>query len=137
MFPNSKFKYKNPPMSKDMIGFEMYINWKEPIVLCEGVFDAIAIRNNAIPLLGKFLSKTLLKKLAEKQPKEVYVALDNDAKKDAIKLVKFLMDSGIKTYLLEMKDKDPSELGFKRFWKLLKETKQSKFSDIIKGRLHA
>jgi len=136
MFPNSKFKYKNPPMSKDMIGFEMYINWKEPIVLCEGVFDAIAIRNNAIPLLGKFLSKTLLKKLAEKQPKEVYVALDNDAKKDAIKLVKFLMDSGIKTYLLEMKDKDPSELGFKRFWKLLKETKQSKFSDVIKGRLN-
>ena len=136
MFPNSKFKYKNPPMSKDMIGFEMYINWKEPIVLCEGVFDAIAIRDNAIPLLGKFLSKTLLKKLAEKQPKEVYVALDNDAKKDAIKLVKFLMDSGIKTYLLEMKDKDPSELGFKRFWKLLKETKQSKFSDVIKGRLN-
>ena len=137
MFPNSKFKYKNPPMSKDMIGFEMYINWNEPIVLCEGVFDAIAIRNNAIPLLGKFLSKTLLKKLAEKQPKEVYVALDNDAKKDAIKLVKFLMDSGINTYLLKMKDKDPSELGFKRFWKITNETKQSKFSDVIKGRLYA
>ena len=136
MFPNSKFKYKNPPMSKDMIGFEMYINWNEPIVLCEGVFDAISIRNNAIPLLGKFLSKTLLKKLAEEQPKEVYVALDNDAKKDAIKLVKFLMDSGIKTYLLEMKDKDPSELGFKRFWKILKETKQSTFSDLIKKRLN-
>ena len=137
MFPNSKFKYKNPPMSKDMIGFEMYINWKEPIVLCEGVFDAIAIRNNAIPLLGKFLSKTLLKKLAEKQPKEVYVALDNDAKKDAIKLVKFLMDSGIKTYLLEMKDKDPSELGFKRFWKIAEKAKQFKFSDVVKGRLYA
>ena len=35
--------------------------------------------------------------MAEKQPKEVYVSLENDAKKDAIKLVKFLMDSGIKT----------------------------------------
>ena len=136
IFPNSKFKYKNPPMSKDTVCFEMFINWNEPIVLVEGVFDAIAIRNNAIPLLGKFLSKTLLKKLAEKQPKEVYVALDNDAKKDAIKLVKFLMDSGINTYLLEMKDKDPSELGFKRFWKIAKETKQSKFSDIIRGRLN-
>ena len=136
IFPNSKFKYKNPPMSKDMIGFEMYINWEEPIVLCEGVFDAIAIRNNAIPLLGKFLSKTLLKKLAEKQPKEVYVALDNDAKKDAIKLVKFLMDSGINTYLLEMKGKDPSEIGFKQFWKIVQNTKQSKFSDIIRGRLY-
>ena len=137
IFPNSKFKYKNPPMSKDMIGFEMYINWNEPIVLCEGVFDAISIRNNAIPLLGKFLSKTLLKKLAEKQPKEVYVALDTDAKKDSLKLVKFLMDSGINTYLLKMNGKDPSELGFKRFWKIANETKQSKFSDIVKGRLYA
>ena len=137
MFPNSKFKYKNPPMSKDMIGFEMYINWKEPIVLCEGVFDAIAIRNNAIPLLGKFPSRTLLSELAYQQPKRIYVALDTDAKKDALKLVKFLMDSGIETYLLEMIDKDPSELGFKRFWKIAEKAKPFKFSDIIKGRLHA
>ena len=137
IFPNSKFKYKNPPMSKDMIGFEMYINWDEPIVLCEGVFDAIAIRNNAIPLLGKFLSKTLLRKLAGKKPRKVYVALDTDAKKDSLKLVKFLIDSGIKTYLLEMNGKDPSEIGFKRFRNIIKNTTQSKFSDIIKGRLYA
>ena len=137
MFPNSKFKYKNPPMSKDTVCFEMFINWNEPIVLCEGAFDAIAVRNNVIPLLGKFPSKTLVKRLVEKKVKKVYVALDEDAKKDAIKLSKFLMDYGIETYLLDMKDKDPSELGFKRFWEILKETKQSKFSDIIKGRLYA
>ena len=71
MFPNSKFKYKNPPMSKDTVGFEMFINWNEPIVLCEGIFDAIAIRNNAIPLFGKFPSKTLVMRLAEKQVKKV------------------------------------------------------------------
>ena len=76
-------------------------------------------------------------RLVEKKVKTIYVALDEDAKKDAIKLSKFLMDYGIKTYLLNMKDKDPSELGFKRFWEILKETKQSKFSDIIKGRLYA
>ena len=137
MFPNSKFKYKNPPMSKDMIGFEMYINWKEPIVLCEGVFDAIAIRNNAIPLLGKFPSRTLLSELAYQQPKRIYVALDTDAKKDALKLVKSLMDSGIETYLLEMIDKDPSELGFKRFWKIVEKANPFKFSDVVKGRLYA
>jgi len=136
MFPNSKFKYKNPPMSKDTVGFEMFINWKEPIVLVEGIFDAIAIRNNAIPLFGKFPSKTLVMRLAEKQVKKVYVALDEDAKQDAIKLSKFLMDYGIETYLLNMKDKDPSELGFKSFWKIVQNTQQSKFSDIIKGRLY-
>ena len=137
MFPNSKFKYKNPPMSKDTVCFEMFINWNEPIVLCEGVFDAIAIRNNVIPLLGKFPSKTLVKRLVEKKVKKIYVALDEDAKKDAIKLSKFLMDYGISTYLLEMNGKDPSELGFKEFWKIVKQSKQSKFSDIIRGRLYA
>ena len=136
MFPNSKFKYKNPPMSKDTVGFEMFINWKEPIILVEGVFDAIAIRNNAIPLLGKFPSKTLVMRLVEKQVKKIYVALDEDARKDAIKLSKFLMDYGIETYLLNMKDKDPSELGFSKFWEILQNTQQSKFSDIIKGRLY-
>ena len=46
------------------------------------------------------------------------------------------MDYGIETYLLNMKDKAPSELGFTKFWEIVKETKQSKFSDIIKGRLY-
>jgi len=136
MFPNSKFKYKNPPMSKDTVCFEMFINWKEPIVLVEGVFDAIAIRNNAIPLLGKFPSKTLVKRLVEKQVKKIYVALDEDAKKDAIKLSKFLMDYGINTYMLNLKEKDPSEIGFSNFWEIVKNTSQSKFSDIIKERLN-
>jgi len=136
MFPNSKFKYKNPPMSKDTVCFEMFVNWNEPIILVEGVFDAIAIRNNAIPLLGKFPSKTLVMRLVEKKVKTIYVALDEDAKQDAVKLSKFLMDYGINTYLLQMNDKDPSELGFKEFWKIVKNTKQSKFSDIIRGRLN-
>ena len=137
MFPNSKFKYKNPPMSKDTVCFEMFINWKEPIVLCEGAFDAIAIRNNVIPLLGKFPSKTLVMRLVEKKVKKIYIALDEDARQDAIKLSKFLMDYGIETYLIDLKDKDPSEMGFNKFWNLLHDTKQTKFSDIVKGRLYA
>ena len=136
MFPDSNFKYKNPPMSKDTVAFELFINWNEPIILCEGVFDAISIRKNVIPLLGKFPSKTLVKRLIEKKVKTIYVALDEDAKKDAVKLSKFLMDYGITTYLLEMNGKDPSELGFNNFWSIVKKSRQSKFSDLIKGRLY-
>ena len=36
-------KYKNP-LSKDVIGFELFINWDEPLILCEGVFDCIQLR---------------------------------------------------------------------------------------------
>ena len=39
--------------------FENQINWNEPITLVEGVFDAMAVKRNAIPLLGKFVPKTL------------------------------------------------------------------------------
>jgi len=136
IFPNSRFKYKNPPMSKDTVVFELFINWNEPIVLVEGSFDAIAVRKNVIPLLGKFPSKSLVKKLVTKRVKKVYVALDTDAKKDAAKLVKFLMDNGIEAYLLSMKEKDPSELGFEEFWNRVKQTEQSTFSDIIRGKLY-
>ena len=38
-FYNSKLKYRNSPTSKDIIGFDLFINWDEPIILCEGVFD--------------------------------------------------------------------------------------------------
>ena len=136
IFPNSNMKYKNPPMSKDTVVFELFINWNEPIVLVEGSFDAIAVRKNVIPLLGKFPLKSLVKKLITKKVKKVYVALDSDAKKDSAKLVQFLMDNGIESYLLNMNEKDPSELGFENFWKRIKQTEKSTFTDIIKGKLY-
>ena len=58
----SKMKYRNSPTQKDIIGFDLFINWDEPIVLCEGPFDAIAIKRNVIPLFGK----TILSKLKRK-----------------------------------------------------------------------
>ena len=52
-YENDSYKHKNPKVSKDIIGFDMLINWNEPIILCEGAFDAITIKRNAIPLFGK------------------------------------------------------------------------------------
>ena len=46
-------KYKNPEASRNIIPNEHLINWNLPLVICEGMFDAIAIKRNAIPLLGK------------------------------------------------------------------------------------
>jgi hypothetical protein len=59
-------KHKNPRVSKDIIGFEMMINWNEPVVLCEGAFDAIAIKRNALPLFGKIIQLALKKKINRK-----------------------------------------------------------------------
>ena len=100
------------------------------------MMDAIAIKRNAIPLLGKFPSKTLVKRIIQNKVKEIYIALDQDARKDSIKLSKFLMDYGIELYRINIKEKDPSSLGFQNFWKLLNETKEYSFSQSIKDRLY-
>ena len=34
---DSKLKYRNSPTPKDIIGFELFVNWEEPILLVEGI----------------------------------------------------------------------------------------------------
>tara|TARA_Y100000310_G_scaffold341790_1_gene442143 strand:+ start:809 stop:1729 length:921 start_codon:yes stop_codon:yes gene_type:complete len=136
IFPNSKMKYKNPPISKNVVIFELLINWKQPLIITEGVFDAIAIKRNAIPLLGKFPSKELIKRIVEEKAKQIYIALDLDARKDAFKLSEFFMQFDITTYIVNIRDKDPSELGFHNFWKLTTQLDSTSFSDIIRGKLY-
>jgi len=135
-FTGSNYKYKNPPVSKDVIGFEFFVNWNEPIILCEGPFDALSIKRNAIPLFGKTIPTELLKKIYTKNVKEIYIVLDEDARKDSIKLVDKLMKDGIQAYFVQLKDKDPNELGFSKVWDAIHSTNQTTFSDFIKHRLY-
>ena len=53
-----------PKVSKDIIGFNLFINWNEPIVIVEGAFDAIAVKRNAIPLFGKVILDKLFEETA-------------------------------------------------------------------------
>ena len=115
-------KYKNPEISRDIIPFELYINWDLPIILCGGVFDAIAIKRNAIPLLGKNIQPNLMKKIVLSKIKQVYIALDSDALTQALEFAEMLMNEGKEVYLVEMDDKDPSEMGFFKFTKLIQTT---------------
>ena len=135
-FYSSKMKYRNSPTSKDIVGFDLFINWEEPIILCEGVFDAIAIRRNAIPLFGKTIPKSLMKKIYEKQTKQIYILLDRDAIKDSIKMTDNLMKNGINVYFVNLSDEDPSDMGFKKVINLIKETKETSFSDLMRMRLN-
>ena len=129
-------KYKNPPVSKNVIGFDLFINWNEPIVLCEGVFDAIAIKRNAIPLFGKTVPKILMKKIYEKCVKSIYILLDRDAIKDSIKMIDDFMKNGINVYFVNLEEGDPSDVGFEKTINLIKETKRTSFSDLMRMRLN-
>lgn len=125
-------KYDAPSCSKtEIIGFEYLINWKVPVILCEGSFDAIAIKRNAIPLFGKSIPKALMLKLAESEVKTVYIALDNDALKESISYTETLINMGKDVYLIELNGKDPSELGFQEITKLLHTAKEFTFTDLL------
>jgi len=77
--------YLNPKVDKDKIIFnEGYINWDSTVYLVEGVFDMFTLVN-AVPQLGKTISKKMFYKLKEKKP-NIVIALDPDAKKNAIEM---------------------------------------------------
>ena len=136
-YMGSGMKYKNPNVSKDVIGFDYHIAWSKPIILCEGVFDAMTIRRNAIPMYGKKPPKKLLMKIFEKQCKTIYIALDDDAKKDAYMLGEFFSDFGIDSKVVNLpKDTDPNDLGFEKMSALIEQTISSSFSDTIQARLY-
>lgn len=125
-------KYDAPSCNKtDLIGLEYFINWSVPIILCEGIFDAIAIRRNAVPLFGKTIPKALMLKLVESEVKTIYLALDKDALKQAIDYSQNLLNLGKEVYLIELEGKDPSELGFENMTKLLHNAKPLSFSDLL------
>jgi DNA primase len=119
---NPYTKYRNPETSRDIIPFELFINWNLPLIICEGPFDAIAIKRNVIPLLGKNIQPNLMKKIVTSTIQKIYIALDSDAKKQALKFVEKFMDEGKEVYLVELEGKDPSEMGFKQFTKLIQST---------------
>lgn len=133
---NVSLKYKNPPISKNVIGFEMFINWKlSEVCLCEGVFDAIAIKRNAIPLFGKTINNTLFLKLIQEKVKSVYIILDNDAIYSVIKSCELLESYGINVYYVKLNDKDPSHMGYKKIHQLINTTQKLQFDDFLKLKL--
>lgn len=125
-------KYDAPSCDKNnIIGLEYFINWKIPVILCEGMFDAMAFKRNTIPLFGKTIPKALMMKLVEQEIRTVYLALDKDALKSAIDYSQQLIDMGKEVYLVELDGKDPSELGFQHITKLLHTAKPMTFGDLL------
>lgn len=115
-------KYRNPEASRDIIPFELFINFDLPLVLCEGPFDAIAIKRNAIPLLGKNIQQNLMKKIVKSTVEKIYIALDTDAQKQALKFAEYFINEGKEVYFMDLDGKDPSEMGFNNFTKLIQNT---------------
>ena len=91
----------------------------------------MAIKRNAIPLLGKTLPERLMKKIVSSSVKQVFIALDNDALKQALEYCQTLLNHGKEVFLVDLNQKDPSELGFTEFTKLLHKSQPLTFRVLM------
>lgn len=133
--PGIPHKKPDVPMST-IIGFESFVNWNEPPILVEGVFNAITIRRNAIPLFGKFPSKKLYETMLENHIERVYVCLDTDAESDAISICSRLLRLGIIPYMVTLNGgKDANEIGFEKSWEYIRSAVEVDSTFLLKKQL--
>ncbi len=96
-------KYFNPPISRDIIFNHLFLNFDEELSIVEGAFDAIVAGPNAAPLLGSTLredSKLFMEIVQNDTP--IFIALDSDAEKKAMRLVNSLLEYGIEVYKVDI-----------------------------------
>ena len=90
------------------------------VVITEGPISAIVAGRNAVATYGKQVTERQIRKLKLLGSKSYYIALDPDAKGNAVSLAKRLASTGKKVYLVNMPDgEDPASLGRVRFHRAL------------------
>jgi len=103
-FFNDKFKYKNPKSRKSTVIFgDKFIDWKKPVILTEGVFDAMVLYN-AVPILGTSIKgNTKLLKTIMKNKTPIIIGFDDD--KVGIdarnRTAKYLKNLGVDIYIIK------------------------------------
>ena len=100
---DSFLKYKNCLIKrKDIIFNEHLIDWESPLTIVEGVFDAIKVEGNVVPMLGSWMDENyyLFQKIVMNQT-PVILALDPDAKDKEAKIANSLIEYGIDAYTVD------------------------------------
>lgn len=111
-------KYLSPSVSRDIAFNELYIDWNQGLNIVEGVFDAV-VAENAIPILGSSLSANseLFKKIVQNDA-ITYIALDADAERKAMVLIKQLLEFDVELYKVDIYPySDVGEMSKKEFQK--------------------
>jgi len=103
-FTDEYRRYKNPPVSRDIIFNELYVDFDKEVTIVEGAFDAVKA-DNAVPILGSTIRETsrLFKKIIQNNT-PVLLALDPDAKYKAENIKRLLFKYGIEVRELQYDD---------------------------------
>lgn len=135
---NQTYMKPDYPDKDDIIFNEFRINWDIPIILVEGVFDAMRMPN-AIPILGKHVPPYLLNRILKSNPR-VILCLDEDAVNTAEEIYSTLRSLGIDVYFIDMTGKcDVSKVyedhGKEGIKQLLQSTRKLDFEFFIEKKL--
>lgn len=117
-------KYMNPPVKKTNIIFNhLYLDFQQDLIITEGVFDAIIAGKNSVPILGSTLKEdSKLFQEIVKNDTPIYLALDTDAEKKAIKLISDLLKYDVELYKIDIKPYDDvNQMGYDEFIKRKKK----------------
>ena len=96
-------KYLNPNASRDIIFNHLFLDFQEDLSIVEGAFDAIVAGPNSVPLLGSTLrdESKLFQEIIDNDT-TVYMALDPDAEKKSMHLIKNLLNHSVKIYKVDI-----------------------------------
>lgn len=130
-------KYINPDVSKDIIFNDLMVDWSEDVVLVEGVFDAIKAGSNAIPLLGSSMEEEseLFQKICRFESR-VYLALDQDARKKQLRIMRKFIANDIEVYDIDVSPfNDVGEMTKEQFLQKKEEAEPISESDLLRLKL--
>jgi len=101
--PSEWKKYLNPAASKNIIFNHLYLDFDEDLILVEGLFDAIVSGPNAVPLLGSTLREghKLFQEIVNNDS-PIYIALDDDAVKKELEIIKLLLRYDMEVYKIDI-----------------------------------
>ena len=104
----TKYKYNNAKIAKSTIIFnEIDVDWSQPVILVEGVFDAIKCPDNAVPVLGSTLPKSsLLFEMLKRHQSTVIIAFDEDAENKAHVVCRNLSKAGCIVFKADIAGED-------------------------------
>ena len=85
---------------------------------------------------GKTILPKLKEKIIENRVRHIYIALDNDAFKDSLKIISDFIDMGIDVNFINLNVSDPSELGYDKMISKIDTSKEMNFKNLMELKLY-
>ncbi|MHB8407930.1 MAG: toprim domain-containing protein [Acidiferrobacterales bacterium] len=141
IFERGMMKYKTEDSyNKDIIFNDYLLDWRKPIVLTEGPFDALKAGANAIPIQGVGCRPRtkLFHKIVETGV-DVYFAMDADAVRKQLKLIETFMDYDVHSFSVPLGNrKDVGEMTHAEFLEQRSKAKEIRSDlDLLRMRVRA